>query len=114
MRNLKGELIISKYHEMRVKDLKEILNKLPDEMGVVIPIVTEEDVNHILAFRLIRTAGILTNEGDLNHPEVLCLNGAADGQDIADQVYFSGRDVGVKEILYGHSNYTGAETKPTD
>lgn len=25
----------------------------------------------------------------------------ADRQDIADQVYFSGKDVGVKEILFG-------------
>lgn len=35
---------------------------------------------------------------------VLCLN-AANERDIADQVYFSGKDVDVEKILFGQSKY---------
>lgn len=52
---------------MSVKDLKDILNDLPDEMTVIIPV--------------------------------------ADKENISDQVYFSGRDVGVEKVLYGMSKY---------
>ena len=96
-----GHEIINEYHNMRVKDLKHILEQLPDDMAVIIPVIDEEDANHIYGFRHVRTAGILISEGEQDR-EVLCLNAAADGQDIADQVHLSGRDVGVKEILYSY------------
>ncbi len=104
---------MTKFNDMQVKDLKEILSKLPDDMLIVIPVVDEDDVNQIYGFRKIRTAGILESNSEQER-EVFCLNGAADGQDIADQVYFSRRDVGVKEILYGDSKYTGIESEPTN
>lgn len=85
---------------MRVKDLKCILEQLPDDMAVIIPVIDEEDANHIYGFRHVRTAGILMSEGEQDQ-EVLCLNTAADMKDIADQVHLSGRDVVVKEILFG-------------
>lgn len=85
---------------MRVKDLKHILEQLPDDMAVIIPVIDEEDANHIYGFRYARTAGVLISEGERDR-EVLCLNAAADMKDIADQVHLSGRDVGVKEILFG-------------
>ena len=44
-------------------------------------------------------------------PEALCLNAAADGQDIADQIHFSGKDVGVNKILFGVSKYDNKEIK---
>lgn len=90
--------------DMRVKDLKDILNKLPDNMAIVIPVIDEDDANDINGFRKVRTAGILVSEGEEDR-EVLCLNAAADGQDICDQVYFSGRGVDVKEVLFGTSRY---------
>lgn len=91
---------------MRVGDLKEILNNLPDDMFIVIPVVDEDNVNRIYGFRKVRTAGILTSEHEAEDKrEVFCLNGTMDGQDLADQVHFSGRDVGVKEILYGESTH---------
>ena len=96
--------IANKYQDMRVKDLKHILEQLPDDMAVIIPVIDEEDANHIYGFRYVRTAGVLISEGEQDR-EVLCINAAADGQDIADQVYFSGRDVGIKEILFGVSKY---------
>ena len=101
-----GHEIINEYQNMRVKELKHILKQLPDDMAVIIPVIDEEDANHIYGFRHVRTAGILISEGEQDQ-EVLCLNAAADGQDIADQVYFSGKssDVGVKEVLFGVSKY---------
>ena len=88
---------------MRVKDLKDILNQLPDDMPVIIPVIDEDDANHIYGFRYVRTAGILTSQGEKDY-RVLCLN-AADKKDIADQVYLSGKDVGVEKVLYGTSKY---------
>lgn len=38
---------------MTVKDLKEILNECPDDM----PVIDEDDANHIYGFRHVRTAG---------------------------------------------------------
>lgn len=90
--------------DMRIKDLKSIINELPDSMAIVIPVIDEENANHIYGFRKVRTAGILVSEGEEDR-EVLCINAASDEQDIADQVYFSGKDVGVEKILFGHSKY---------
>lgn len=94
---------------MRVKDLKKILDGLSDEMIVVIPVIDEDDANHIYGFRKVRTAGVLICEGEEDR-EAICLNAAADEQDIADQVHFSGRDVSVKEILFGTSKYEDDKT----
>lgn len=96
------------YDFMRIKDLKEILNELPDEMLVVIPVVDEDDVNHIYGFRKVRTAGILKDEWQSEEErEVLCLNGAADGKDIVDQV--ANRDVEVSKVLYGRFDHDEEE-----
>ncbi len=95
---------MNEYQNMYVKDLKKILNELPDDMPVIIPVIDEEDANHIYGFRHVRTAGVLISDGEQDR-EVLCINAAADGQDIADQVYFSGRDVGVKNVLFGTSKF---------
>lgn len=88
---------------MRVKDLKDILSQIPDDMPIIIPVIDEDDANHIYGFRYVRTAGILISQGEKDD-RVLCLN-AADKEDIADQVYFSGKDVGVEKVLYGMSKY---------
>lgn len=88
------------YDYMTVKDLSEILKELPEDMKIVIPVVDEEDVNYILGFRKVRTAGVLRCETEQD-TEVFCVNGAADGRDLLEQVYFSGKDVSVSKILYG-------------
>lgn len=97
---------MDEYQNMYVKDLKKILKELPDDMPIIIPVIDEDDANHIYGFRHVRTAGVLTSYGE---EDACCLNAAADGQDIADQVHFSGRDVGVKSILFGVSKYDGKE-----
>jgi hypothetical protein len=88
------------YDYMTVKELSDILSKLPDDMKIVIPVIDEEDVNYILGFRKIRTAGVLRCESEQDN-EVLCINGATDGYDIDDQIRFSGKEVDVVRVLYG-------------
>lgn len=102
--------INNRQQNMHVKDLKKILNELPDDMPVIIPVIDEDDVNRIYGFRYVRTAGTLVCEGE-QESEVLCLNAAAYEQDIADQIHFSGRDVGVKKILFGKSKYDKKENE---
>lgn len=94
---------------MTITDLKEIIKDLPDDMPVIIPVIDEDDCNRIFGFRFVRTAGLLSSEGE-KYRTVLCLN-AAKEKDIADQVYFSGKDVGVEKILFGHSKYDEGEKK---
>lgn len=101
-----GHEIKNEYQNMRVKDLKNILNDLPDDMPIIIPVIDEDDANHIYGFRHVRTAGVLASYGE---EDACCFNSAADGQDIADQVHFSGRDVSVKSILFGVSKYDKKE-----
>ena len=69
---------------LTVGDLKEILNQCPDDMDIIIPVITEEDCNNILAFRHARTVGILKNEYEPK--SALCINAAADGLDISSQI----------------------------
>lgn len=86
-----------------IAKLKNIIANLPDNMPVIIPVTDERNCNLILGFRFARTAGILSYEYE-NPKEVFCIN-AADNQDIAEQVYFSDRDVSVNQILFGKSEY---------
>ena len=102
---------MDKYQNMCVKDLKKILKELPDDMPIIIPVIDENDANHIYGFRHVRTAGVLESYGEDN---ACCLNAAADGQDIADQVHFSGRDVSVKSILFGVSKYDRKENNDAE
>lgn len=88
---------------MTIAQLKNIIANLPDDMSVIIPVIDEDDCNRIFGFGHVRTAGILSCEFE-NPKEAFCLN-AADDQDIADQVYFSGKDVNVDQILFGESKY---------
>lgn len=91
--------IKSKQQNMLVKDLKKILKELPDDMPIVIPVIDEDDCNRIFGFRFVRTAGLLTCEFEENS-NVLCLNASKDGMDIVEQVFVSGKDVDVAELLF--------------
>lgn len=89
------------YDFISVGDLKKFIKDIPDETGVVIPVVDRGDVNKIYGFRKVRTAGVLICEGE-EVPKVLCLNGASGDQDLKDQLYHSGRGVGIEdEPFYG-------------
>lgn len=67
-----------------VKDLKEAIKDLPDDMDVIMPVINEDDANEILAFRHIRTIGIL--ECKTENGPALCLNTSAAGADLYNQI----------------------------
>lgn len=105
----------SSHNDLRVKDLKTILEGLPDDMLVVIPVVDEDYVNKLHGFRRVRTVGIIEDEYEEERDrKVLCVNGACDGADIADQVNYSGRDVSVTTVLYAYSKYDGPVNEPVN
>ena len=70
---------------MNVKQLKEILKDLPDDMIVVIPNRSYEEINYSITngCNIVMTAGILRGDEDNT---VLCLNTSLDGQDIISQI----------------------------
>lgn len=71
---------------MTVKDLKEILKDLDDDMPVVIPSTERFDPNRIIGgFMLVRTAGLIRNDYE-EKPVVLCLNTAQHGWNISTQI----------------------------
>lgn len=86
---------------MTVGDLRDRLENLPDDMPVIIPVITEEDANNIQAFRYVRTAGILHCECE-DDETVLCLNSAADGLDISSQLENSHGDPSIEceQVLF--------------
>lgn len=96
--------------DMRIRDLKKIINELPDDMVVVIPVIDEDNSNHILGFRLVRTAGVLECVYEKD-PKAFCLNACADNYDLADQVHFSGKDVSVLSVDFGTSKFDTEEKK---
>ena len=84
--------------DMKVKDLKAILNELPDDMDVIIPVIGPDDANHISGFRHVRTAGILQC---MDEDDALCINAADYGVDIYSQVNaYDGRYIACKRVLF--------------
>lgn len=63
-----------------VRDLKECLKDLPDDMDVIIPVHVEGDENKILGFRHARTAGLLATPTE--EKPALCIATARDGADM--------------------------------
>ena len=90
--------ILSFDFNMTVGDLRRILNKLPNDMDVIIPVISLEDCNIIEAFRHVRTAGILENRYE--ESPALCLNAAQDGMDISEQVNKMGGATTCKKSLF--------------
>ena len=89
---------------LTISELKKMVADLPDDMPVIIPVISEDDCNRIFGFRFVRTAGLLFCQAE-EHQKVLCLNAATETMDISDQVSASGRDVNVAEVLFGNSKY---------
>lgn len=71
---------------MTIKELKEVLQGLPDDMIVVIPNRSYEEIGYEInnGCNIISTAAIL---GDVYEGELaLCLNTSLAGQNIVDQL----------------------------
>lgn len=93
---------------MKIKDLKEIVNNLPDDMIIVMPTFEEGDDNYIDRFRIVNTAGILSCPYEEDRL-VFCLSSGKD-QDIANQVQYSHKsDIGVEAVLFGSTKYEKGE-----
>ena len=72
--------------DMTVKDLKEILKDLDDNMPVVIPSTERFDPDRIIGcFNLVRTAGLIRNDYE-EKLVALCLNTTQHGWDISTQI----------------------------
>ena len=99
MRKNKKTTNVGTFQNMKVKDLKNILNGLPDDMSIIIPVIDEDDTNHIYGFRRVRTAGILECDYEKDR-KVLYLGSSVYKMDITNQISRSGRNVSVNEILY--------------
>lgn len=85
---------------LTVGDLKEILGMLDDKTPVIIPVIDEENCNHILAFRHVRTAGILECQYEREDERfALCLNAATDENDLYTQILKRKSDIICKEVL---------------
>lgn len=85
--------------DMTVKDLKEILKDLDDDMRVILPATDPYDCNTIEnGFKHIRTAGVLSNRYE--DGPALCLNAAADGIDISTQVERYKSDTTCDRVLF--------------
>lgn len=82
---------------MTVKILKLVLKYLPDDMDVIIPVVSEDDANYIYGFRHVRTAGVLHTMGEL---DALCINTADNGLDISTQLNNGHSDIICKKLLF--------------
>lgn len=58
---------------LTVKQLKDIINDLPDDIQIVVPVIDAERPDIIYGFRFVRTIGILKDEYE-NPDTVLCIN----------------------------------------
>lgn len=86
---------------MTVKELKDILKDLPDDMAVIIPATDakiDDDYNHIDCFVHVRTAGILETRWE--EKPALCFNTSEDGMDISSQLKYSGLSTVCKKVLF--------------
>ena len=82
-----------------VRDLKNMLDGLPDDMEVIVPITNEHNPNHVFGFNRIRTAGILKSPAEQDM--ALCLAPSLGGLDIYSLVNNSKYVIAkVEEMLF--------------
>ena len=84
---------------MTVKDLKEIIKYMHDDMPVIIPVIDYNDANYIEGFRHVRTAGILLCEYEDNK-RAFCLNASANNADLKTQLGKYRGDVTCENVLF--------------
>lgn len=79
---------------LTVKDLKECLKDLPDDMEVIIVEHAPLEINRILNLDVVRTVGVLSYDGcDL---KALCLACTEDGADMYSLLTASNHFEGIK------------------
>ena len=81
-----------------VRDMKEILKGLPDDMEVITTVTPEDDSNYIISFKHVRTAGILSN---MYEPKpALCLAPSKDGADMYTLMDIMRGDTTCEKLLF--------------
>jgi len=97
---------------IKVRDLKAILNKCHDDMDVVIPSIDASNVNHLQSFYHARTVGILYN-GTEESQHVLCINTSTNWDvDLSDQISQSNRkNIVCERVLYPADYHPNDGTK---
>lgn len=65
---------------LTVRDLRDCLEGLPDDMDVIIALCDEQDTNVILGYRHIRTVGVL--ESQYEPKQALCVAASENGADM--------------------------------
>lgn len=68
---------------LTVKEVKEALKDLPDDMQVIVPVVNPENLNEIYSFHFVRSIAVLHEEYD---EDVVCLAPTQDGHDITSNL----------------------------
>lgn len=82
-------------NNMTVGDLKNILENIPNDTPVIMPVITEDNADNILGFRYVRTAGIL--ESEYEDDQAFCLNSSNEFS-IQDQL--KSHDTICKKVLF--------------
>ena len=81
-----------------VRDLMDCLEGLPDDMDVIVTVVTEDNGNNILGFRHVRTVGILENPYE--EKPALCLAPSEGGADMYTLMNINKSDTICKKGLF--------------
>lgn len=81
-----------------VRDLRECLEGLPDDMDVIIPVCDENNENNILGFRHARTIGIL--EHPVEPEPAFCIAISRDGADMYTLIKLNDKGVICKKVLF--------------
>lgn len=84
---------------VNVRDLRECLEGLPDDMDVIIPVCVDGDENVILGFKHARTIGILENP--MEAKPAFCIATARDGADMYTLMELNARkNTTCKKLLF--------------
>lgn len=81
-----------------VRDLKDILKGLPDDMNIIVTSTPEDDPNYISSFMHLTTAGVLKNPYE--EKPALCLAPSTDGLDIKSLLDKNGSDTECMKLLF--------------
>lgn len=84
---------------LTVGDLKDFLANVKNDMPVIIPVIDEDDSNHILGYRNVRTIGILQdNYGPPEDRTALCLCTSNGDLDISQMI--KRPDIVCKKVIF--------------
>lgn len=82
---------------LTIEKLRQIIEDLPDDMEVIVPVPCFDDANQISGFRYVRTAGIVS----CYFEKVLCLAGSTKEKKLDDLVAtYEGEATTCPQVLF--------------